>query len=36
LLFHMFTDFIDCIWTFSICKECYVKSELYNALNYLN
>ena len=36
LLFHMFTDLIDCIWTFSNCKECYLESELYNALNYLN
>lgn len=22
LLFHMFTDFIDCIWTYVSCAEC--------------
>lgn len=22
LLFHMFTDFIDCLWLFSKCYEC--------------
>tara|TARA_R100000935_G_C2837291_1_gene168887 strand:- start:2015 stop:2383 length:369 start_codon:yes stop_codon:yes gene_type:complete len=30
LLFHMITDFIDCIWMFSECKACYVQSEIYD------
>jgi hypothetical protein len=34
LLFHMFTDLIDCIWTFHKCYECYINSELYPILNY--
>nr|WP_051119710.1 DUF6122 family protein [Gillisia sp. CAL575] len=29
LLFHMITDFIDCIWMFSKCQDCYVNSEIY-------
>lgn len=29
LLFHMFTDFIDCLWMFSKCDSCYTESELY-------
>lgn len=32
LLFHMITDFIDCIWMFSKCEECYVNSEIYKYL----
>jgi hypothetical protein len=34
LLFHMFTDLIDCILTFHRCHECYVNSELYPILNF--
>ena len=29
LLFHVLTDFLDCLWMFSKCEECYVRSELY-------
>ncbi|MFZ0489037.1 MAG: DUF6122 family protein [Salegentibacter sp.] len=29
LFFHMLTDFIDCMWTFSACHECYLSSELH-------
>ncbi|MDT0651140.1 DUF6122 family protein [Autumnicola edwardsiae] len=29
LLFHMFTDLIDCLWSFSKCSECYYASEIY-------
>lgn len=29
LLFHMITDFIDCLWMFSKCEECYLQSEIY-------
>lgn len=28
LLFHMLTDFIDCLWMFSECRSCYENSEL--------
>jgi hypothetical protein len=33
LLFHMLTDFTDCLWMFSYCEECYLKSEIYNWFN---
>ena len=29
LLFHMITDFIDCLWMFSKCEVCYLNSEVY-------
>ncbi|MCF4101973.1 DUF6122 family protein [Gillisia sp. M10.2A] len=29
LLFHMFTDLIDCLWTFSKCETCYIQSKIY-------
>lgn len=29
LLFHMITDFIDCLWMFSECTDCYLRSEIY-------
>ncbi len=35
LLFHMFTDLTDCLWTFSKCHECYLNSNLYPAMNFL-
>ncbi len=33
LLFHVFTDLIDCIWMFSKCEECFVGSEIYKLVN---
>lgn len=33
LLFHMITDFIDCLWMFSYCTECWERSELYKLVN---
>jgi hypothetical protein len=33
LLFHMLTDFIDCLWMFSKCNECYTSSEIYKWFN---
>jgi hypothetical protein len=33
LLFHMLTDFIDCLWMFSHCEECYFSSEIYKWFN---
>lgn len=29
LLFHILTDFIDCLWMFQKCGECYSSSEIY-------
>ena len=28
LLFHMFTDFIDCLWLFTKCSNCCAQSAL--------
>jgi len=33
ILFHMLTDFTDCLWMFSKCKECYTSSEIYRWFN---
>lgn len=30
LLFHMLTDFIDCLWTFSKCQSCFEESVIYD------
>ena len=32
LLFHMFTDSVDCIWMFSTCGDCEVPEFLQNIL----
>lgn len=32
LLFHIITDFIDCLWMFSKCEKCYLSSEIYKWL----
>ena len=32
LLFHMFTDSVDCIWMFSTCGDCEVPEFLQNFL----
>ncbi|UYZ65276.1 DUF6122 family protein [Hymenobacter weizhouensis] len=29
LLFHLFTDTVDCVWNFSHCHACYLNSRLY-------
>ncbi|MBC8084746.1 MAG: hypothetical protein H7Z21_16225 [Hymenobacter sp.] len=29
LLFHLFTDTMDCLWNFSHCRECYLNSRIY-------
>lgn len=29
LLLHVFTDVIDCAWTFSICRECFENSAIF-------
>jgi hypothetical protein len=35
LLFHIFTDSIDCILTFCTCKECYENSAVVRQLSIL-
>ena len=35
LLFHMLTDFIDCLWTFSRCKACLQDSPIVELLQWL-
>jgi len=32
LLFHMFTDLIDCLFMFSECKDCYRDAPAYEVL----
>jgi hypothetical protein len=32
ILFHLFTDTVDCVWTFSGCDSCYKGSEIYKLL----
>jgi hypothetical protein len=32
LLFHMLTDFIDCLMTYSSCKSCLVDSPIFDLL----
>ncbi|MCB2380294.1 DUF6122 family protein [Hymenobacter sp. BT635] len=33
LLFHLFTDTVDCLWNFSHCHECYLSSRIYALRN---
>lgn len=33
LLFHMLTDLIDCLWMYSICKNCFTNSPAFELLN---
>ncbi len=33
LLFHMFTDLIDCLIMFSRCNSCYIGTAAYDLLN---
>lgn len=28
VLFHLFTDTVDCLWNFSHCQECYLNSRI--------
>jgi hypothetical protein len=35
LLFHLFTDTVDCLWNFSHCHECYLNSRIYALRNWL-
>ncbi|WP_317128344.1 MULTISPECIES: DUF6122 family protein [Hymenobacter] len=35
LLFHLFTDTVDCLWNFSHCRECYLNSRIYALRNWV-
>ncbi|MBO0360501.1 hypothetical protein J0X19_21245 [Hymenobacter sp. BT186] len=35
LLFHLFTDTVDCLWNFSHCQECYLSSRIYALRNWV-
>ncbi|WP_196956766.1 DUF6122 family protein [Hymenobacter guriensis] len=35
LLFHLFTDTVDCFWNFSHCHECYLRSRIYALRNWV-
>lgn len=32
ILFHFFTDTVDCLWSFTNCHECYVNSKIHELL----
>jgi len=36
LLLHIFTDLLDCLWTFSNCHECFVNAKIHNFFRFLN
>ncbi|MET4108614.1 DUF6122 family protein [Hymenobacter sp. UYP22] len=35
LLFHLFTDTVDCLWIFSHCRACYLNSRIYALRSWL-
>ena len=35
LLFHLFTDTVDCLWSFRHCHECYLNSRIYALGNWV-
>lgn len=35
LLFHLFTDTVDCLWNFRRCHECYLNSRIYVLRNWV-
>ncbi len=36
LLFHIFTDTVDCIWSFTKCQPCYLNSKIHELWVYFN
>lgn len=36
LLFHIFTDLIDCLWSFAKCHQCYMNSKIHELMIFLN
>ena len=35
LLFHLFTDTVDCLWSFHHCHECYLNSRIRGLLDWV-
>ena len=35
LLFHMFTDLVDCLWTFARCHDCWLNSRIHEVIGQL-
>lgn len=35
ILFHLFTDTVDCLWSFRHCHECYLNSRIYALRNWV-
>ncbi|MFC6224933.1 DUF6122 family protein [Hymenobacter artigasi] len=35
ILFHLFTDTVDCLWSFRHCHECYLNSRIYAVRNWV-
>ena len=35
LLFHLFTDTVDCLWSFRHCHECYLNSRIRGLLDWV-
>ncbi|WP_200875581.1 DUF6122 family protein [Hymenobacter sp. IS2118] len=35
LLFHLFTDTVDCLWSFRHCHECYLNSRIHGLLDWV-
>ena len=36
LLFHMFTDLVDCLFMFSRCNSCYIEAPAYEVLQFIS
>lgn len=36
LLFHMFTDLVDCLFMFSKCTSCYIEAPAYKLLSFFS
>lgn len=36
LVLHIFTDLLDCMWTFSNCHDCFVTSKVHDLFSFLN
>ncbi|WP_234461874.1 DUF6122 family protein [Pedobacter segetis] len=36
LVLHIFTDLLDCFWTFSHCHDCFMASKIHDLFSFLN
>jgi hypothetical protein len=35
MLFHLFTDTVDCVWSFRYCQECYANSRIRGLVDWM-